>query len=332
MAYYYNASQHYYVVEFDSVRQFSPTTARETFEVILYDPAYYQTPTGDGKILFQYKLVSDPTSCTVGIENPTETIGLQYLYNTDYDANAAPLSTGLAVLFMTATGYPQVTVELIPNGMPIVIPVSGGSFNYNISATNSEATTQSFQAWCDVTLPNGSPYGPVLGPVNVTLAQGGSINRDRTQTVPASAPAGQYSYNAYAGTYPNGIWSQDSFNFTKSAFGDQGSGFGEWTNTGEPFESEIAAEAMPNGFALHKPHPNPFNPTTALNFELRAASHVSLKVYDIAGRLAAILVNDWREAGSHEVTFNGSGLASGVYIVRLDAGGQQGSQKMVLMK
>jgi len=332
MAYYYDASQHYYVVEFDSVRQFSPTTARETFEVVLYDPAYYQTPTGDGKILFQYKLVSDPTSCTVGIENLAETIGLQYLYNTDYDAHAAPLNAGLAVLFMTATGYPQVTVDLIPYGTPIIIPISGGSFSFNISATNSEATAQSFQAWCDVTLPNGSPYGPVLGPVNITLPGGGSINRDRTQVVPGSAPAGQYSYNAYVGIYPSGIWSSDSFNFTKSGTGDQGSEIGEWTNSGEPFESEVAVGAIPNEFALDRPHPNPFNPTTVASFELRVPSRVSLRVYDTAGRLVATLLDGWREAGSHEVTFDGLGMASGVYIVHLDAGGQQASQKMVLMK
>jgi len=332
VACYSDVSQHYYVIEFDSVRQFSPTTARETFEVILHDPAYYPTPTGDGKILLQYKRVSDPTSCTVGIEDATETIGLQYLYNTDYDQHAAPLGAEMAVLFMTATGYPQVSVQLIPYGTPIVIPANGGSFNYNISATNNEPSPQTFSIWCDMTLPNGSHHGPFLGPVTVTLPAGGTIERDRTQTVPGRAPAGQYSYNGYVGTYPNGIWSQDSFNFTKLEAGGPGPGADDWTNTGESFDQAMAAEATPDGFTLEKPHPNPFNPTTVLSFELRAASLVRLSMYDLSGRRVAELINGWREVGSHDVTFDGSGLASGVYIMRFEAAGQQASQKMVLMK
>jgi len=230
-------------------------------------------------------------------------------------------------------------ILLAPYGAPIVIPASGGAFNYNIMATNDSTGAAIFQAWCDVTLPNGSPYGPVLGPVNITLPAGGSIARDRTQNVPGNAPAGQYSYNAYLGTYPSVILSQDSFNFTKLGTGDlsartpsEGLGAGEWTNTGESFKEEVAVEAMPDGYALSRPHPNPFNPTTILRFELRTAILVRLSVYDLSGRRVAELINGWREAGSHQVTFDGLGMASGVYVVRLDAGGQQASQKMVLMK
>jgi len=78
--------------------------------------------------------------------------------------------------------------------------------------------------------------------------------------------------------------------------------------------------------------PQPGNPTTAARFELRAASHVVLRVYDTAGREVATLVEGWREAGTHEVTFDGSGLASGVYLVRLQAGGASQVQKVVLLK
>jgi len=55
-------------------------------------------------------------------------------------------------------------------------------------------------------------------------------------------------------------------------------------------------------------------------------------MYDLSGRRVAELINGWREVGSHDVTFDGSGLASGVYIMRFEAAGQQASQKMVLMK
>jgi hypothetical protein len=332
ICYYSNVADHTYIIEYNGVRQYSPSSATETFEVVLCDPEYYQTPTGDAKILMQYKRVSDPTSCTMGIENPSESIGLQYLFNTDYDEHGAPLDSAMAIMFMTATGYPNVNITLIPYGMPIIIPALGGSFDFNIGATNNESTSQSFQVWCNVTLPGGTVYGPVLGPADITLGAGASLNRDRTQIVPASAPAGDYTYNAYVGAYPSAIWSSDSFAFTKLGSGIQGSGFGEWINTGEPFAPETAAGATPNEFALEKAHPNPFNPTTAISFQLSADSYVSLRIYDVAGRLVATLADGWRGAGSHELTFEGSGLASGIYLVKLEVGGAQAVQKMVLMK
>jgi hypothetical protein len=89
---------------------------------------------------------------------------------------------------------------------------------------------------------------------------------------------------------------------------------------------------QPLSFALGKPYPNPFNPSTAIRYELRAASHVSLKVYDTSGRVVATLVDGWRQAGEHRATFDGSGLAAGVYLVRLEAGGATATQKVVLLK
>ncbi|RJP76727.1 MAG: T9SS C-terminal target domain-containing protein [Candidatus Zixiibacteriota bacterium] len=90
--------------------------------------------------------------------------------------------------------------------------------------------------------------------------------------------------------------------------------------------------AQPARFTLHPTHPNPFNPTTALSYELRAASYVRLRVYDTAGREVRALVDGWRDAGVHEVTFDGSGLASGVYLVRLEAGEFTQTEKIVLLK
>ncbi|RJP77295.1 MAG: T9SS C-terminal target domain-containing protein [Candidatus Zixiibacteriota bacterium] len=85
-------------------------------------------------------------------------------------------------------------------------------------------------------------------------------------------------------------------------------------------------------FRLLGNQPNPFNPETAISYRLPASGHVSLRVYDIAGREVATLVNGWRDAGAHEATFDGSGLASGVYLVRLEAGRQQATGRMVLLK
>ncbi|HHE47291.1 MAG TPA: T9SS type A sorting domain-containing protein, partial [Bacteroidetes bacterium] len=329
---YYDPADSKFIVEFFRVPQWSPATALETFEVILYDPAVYPTATGDGKILYQYYTVADPTACTVGIENADETIGLQYLFDGAYEEHAAPIDSGMAILFTTVSTLPEVVVELTPYGAPIQIPASGGMFSFNVSLTNNESALVSFDAWCDVTLPSGSIYGPVLGPVNLTLPGSGSINRDRNQDVPGGAPAGTYSYNAYAGSYPSIIYSSDSFSFEKLTTG-VGAHVTEWNNWGEAFnEGLIANTEKPERFTLHKAYPNPFNPMTAINYQLPEVSFVNLSVYDISGRLVAVLVDGWRDAGRHDVNFDASDLASGVYFYRLEAGQFSASGKMVLMR
>ena len=87
-----------------------------------------------------------------------------------------------------------------------------------------------------------------------------------------------------------------------------------------------------NSFTLHTAYPNPFNPSTAISFELRAASLVELIVYDVMGREVALLEDGYLNAGRHEVTFNGSELASGVYFACLTTGNFQQTQKLLLIK
>ncbi|MFH1861184.1 MAG: C25 family cysteine peptidase [bacterium] len=85
-------------------------------------------------------------------------------------------------------------------------------------------------------------------------------------------------------------------------------------------------------YRLAQNYPNPFNPITTLTFDLPEATAVTLKIYDATGRLSATLLDEWRELGSHEVSFNAAELAAGVYVYRLNAGDFTASAKMVLMK
>lgn len=78
--------------------------------------------------------------------------------------------------------------------------------------------------------------------------------------------------------------------------------------------------------------PNPFNPTTAIEFAVPRDGHVSLRVYDVAGCNVATLVDGVRAAGSHRAVFGGDGLSSGVYLAVLRAGGIERTQRLVLMK
>jgi hypothetical protein len=90
--------------------------------------------------------------------------------------------------------------------------------------------------------------------------------------------------------------------------------------------------SAPEEFIFRGAYPNPFNPKTVLSFELRDASFVKLAIYDISGRQVAELINGWRDAGSHDVTFDASRLSSGIYLYHLTAGEFQAGGKMVLVK
>lgn len=88
----------------------------------------------------------------------------------------------------------------------------------------------------------------------------------------------------------------------------------------------------PGTFELYQNHPNPFNPSTQIRYQLSVSSQVSLKVYDFLGHEVAVLVNAIQNAGQYQVTFNASELSSGVYIYQLDTGGVLYTKKMLLVK
>ncbi|MBS1515145.1 MAG: T9SS type A sorting domain-containing protein [Bacteroidetes bacterium] len=87
------------------------------------------------------------------------------------------------------------------------------------------------------------------------------------------------------------------------------------------------------GFSLSQNFPNPFNPSTIINYQLTINSFVTLNVYDINGKLIKELVNEKQSAGSHEVNFSGEGLPSGVYYYSLTADGVTiDTKKAILLK
>ena len=89
----------------------------------------------------------------------------------------------------------------------------------------------------------------------------------------------------------------------------------------------------PKRFALHQNYPNPFNPTTTISYKLKTKSDVQLTIYDISGRKIKTLVKQQQNAGQHSVTFDASGLASGIYFYRLKtSAGFVQSRKMVVLK
>ena len=88
----------------------------------------------------------------------------------------------------------------------------------------------------------------------------------------------------------------------------------------------------PQNFFLYQNYPNPFNPDTKISYQISELSFVSLKVYDVLGNELATLVNEEKSAGNYEVNFNGSKLASGIYIYQLKTINYTETKKMILQK
>jgi hypothetical protein len=97
-------------------------------------------------------------------------------------------------------------------------------------------------------------------------------------------------------------------------------------------EGVKTSAAQPLGFALHQNYPNPFNPTTTIEFSIQQSEFVSLKIYDVLGSEVAALVNEVKNPGSYAVTWNAAGLASGLYLYRLQTGTGVQQRKMILQK
>lgn len=223
-----------------------------------------------------------------------------------------------AVTLITASAPAQnVSLTLVPISYPIVIPDSGGTFNYLLFLTNNDSMPVTGTSWAIITPMDNAFQEPVLGPMTLSLAGGQTLGYYREQPVPDAVLPGTYTFHAYVGTYPD-AWDSSSFLFEKL----------EVVTLVPP----LPENPSPAQFRLNDPCPNPFNPETVISYQLSTHCRVSLRVYDAFGRLVGNLVDKIQEAGAYQVRFDGSGLAAGIYLARLQAGNYTAMQKLVLMK
>jgi hypothetical protein len=89
---------------------------------------------------------------------------------------------------------------------------------------------------------------------------------------------------------------------------------------------------LPTDYFLSQNFPNPFNPTTTINYSIAKESKVRLNVYNSTGSKVATIINEYKPAGNYSTQFNGSNLASGIYLYRLESGSYSATKKFILMK
>ena len=115
--YYNDIANHRFIIEWDSIALNDLVTEphREVFQAILLDPAYYPTNTGDGEIIYQYKAVQEIASNSIGIENNSQEIGLQYVFNDDYSQTATNLTSEFALKFTTEPPFLYIFTDVDEN-------------------------------------------------------------------------------------------------------------------------------------------------------------------------------------------------------------------------
>lgn len=181
--YYFDSVNHRYIVQWRA--RTLHTQVNEYFQVILYDPAYYPSATGDGKIKVQYQVCSpnantggnnDNAYASVGIQNGDHSIGLDYYYGNQYGPGAATLQNGLAIVYTTdASG------QLISS--MIVTQPNGGENWYAGQTHNIQWQTTGIQGLVNIELNRNYPSG------NWEMLFAGAANsgtRPWTVTTPAA--------------------------------------------------------------------------------------------------------------------------------------------------
>jgi len=221
------------------------------------------------------------------------------------DTETAPPQLAVALMDTVANHY------VVEDG-GFVLPVELASFTSNVNKNNVSL------AWTTSTETNNQGFDierSLVGSNEWTKA--GSVAGNGTTTSPID-----YSFNDRVSGTGNYNYRLKQIDFNGSVNYHNLSG-------------EVII-GLPSVYAISQNYPNPFNPSTKIDFELPYDSKVSILLYDISGREVGKLVNEQLTAGYHNVQFNGSNLASGMYFYRINAnGGSQNfisTKKMVLIK
>lgn len=308
---YYDIANHRWIVEFYQVPIYNQSTNRQTFQVILFDPNYYPTVTGDGELQFIYQTINPPSLVTVGIENQTETIGIQYLYNSSYHQNAAIINAGRAIKFSTLlpTSYQSPWIALSRS----VISDSAGGNNNGIPEPNEtihltlylknrgSVTAQNVIA----KLKNIDGDGLVIDSVN----NFGNI-LPGTETNNQTNPFIFQIISNPTDTILDFILLIQGQNYSNNAY------FSIGIQRLAGIEESTIDRPISN--IQLKTFPNPFRYFTNIEYALPSEQKIELKIYNTTGQLVKTLVSAYQKSGIYRICWNGKSndnkpVPSGIY-------------------
>jgi len=335
---YYKNDGNKFIIQFTNWPHYGTTSpGNYTFQIVLHQ---------SGKIVFYYNSVSGTlNSCTVGIESPDGTMGLQVV------KDAAYLKNNHAIQFMAEPEWLFMTTQ--SSGTLY----SGNSANVQLKFQTDGL--QSGQYSMEVHISSNDPVNPlVIVPVSMQI---GNV-----------IPVELTSFSAILeNNYAKLTWSTAT-ETNNQGYEVQRKTGNEWENLGfvkgkgstteknnysftddllnlkadkiyyrlkqidfdgtVHFSNVIEVSYLPQQFSLEQNYPNPFNPSTTIKFALPKTSNVKLIVFNTLGQVVEQLVNDKMEAGYYSINFNASSLSSGVYYYRLETEHFVSVKKMLLVK
>ena len=224
-----------------------------------------------------------------------------------YSSTATAQGTaGVTSHITSVNGLTQFSPFAVANDGPL--PVELASFNSQIAGrdvklnwtTNSEINNSGFE------IERKADQETVWNKINFVNGEGASNVSHNYSFTDKNLPTGKYNYRL----------KQIDFNGLFKYY---------------DLSNEVII-GVPQQFNLLQNFPNPFNPTTKINFDLPVASKISLEVFDISGKLVSILADGFTNAGYHSIELNASGLSSGIYFYRLTAGEFISTKRMMLIK
>lgn len=225
----------------------------------------------------------------------------------------------------------------------VAYSLSLGACDGQVQPGHLELTTDALDAFAC----NGTEYDPAVGTLSFSLVNTGGSPCENVQTL-LTGGVGLVLLgdpNQAAGTLMPG--QSVTLTYEVAPFGTPCDAFLQYNllvlcDTCSPVQGSgriwtpccgvVDAVEQPREFALRGNHPNPFNPSTTVSYSLDQTGPARLTVHTLAGERVAVLMDGAQEAGDHEVVFDGSRLASGLYLLRLEAGNQVATGRMLLIK
>ncbi len=206
-------------------------------------------------------------------------------------------------------------VSLVLATQPSLVVTTGTTDSISVLLSNHVSPN----GLVEVTL--GDELGWLTGPTAFTVTLADSLSEEMFAhvAVPAGLPLGTENTLTITATAATGTDATTVRLIT-----------GDPTTVG--LENEATNDALPQTFALHPNYPNPFNPSTAIRYELPMPGRVTLAVYDMLGRHIATLVDGLKSTGQHTAIWDAAHLSSGLYLVRMQAEGPSGQRFSAVIK
>lgn len=306
---YFDTLNHRLIVEFKDFAHYHQPNIRETFQAVLYDPVYYSTPTGDGEIIFLYQRVALGSSCTVGIEDGTETRGIQYLYNNNYQLTAAYLQANRAIKFTTSPPRGHQTPWLVLCEVRVSDTLEGNGNGFWEPGERLEVA---------IFLHNRGVYDAANTVVLLNSEDGDAVVYDSMALfglIPAGATVSNLSEPFRLEIESQPLDSILEFRLKVQATGYSTAGYFSLGISGLTGVED--RQTGVSGTGMEKITPSLINRSTVVKYSLLRAAQVDLALFDALGRKVKTLDQGIKSSGTHQVHLSFTGLPRGVYFCRL---------------